>query len=497
MNSSNQTFLFHDYETTGTSKQLDRPTQFAAVRTDFAFNIVGEPVMIYCKPHADNLVNPYAALITGITPQECKAKGVSESEFAQKVNEEFSVPNTCGVGYNSITFDDEMTRNLFYRNFINPYDREFMNGGSRWDLFTVAKLFSLLRPEGIVWPTKEDGRPSLKLENLIKANNLQQEKAHDALSDVLATIELAKFFKEKDPELFEYCLGLRVKSNVASLVNLEKPRPFVFMAPFYKNRFSILYPVATDTTNKNSILCVAISDDISRLKVLSAEGIADLLYKKKEDLDEGEQKIPLQEIQINKVPSVASFKMLRMEDKGRLDITDDLIFEMRERYEYLANSTEIAQKIQEAFAISKSKMEKSSEPEMRLYDGFPSYSDKKIIESVKTVPIDELDVDNFSFDDKKYNELLFRYKARNSLHTMSDDHKHRWLDYCKNKLFNETDGTSITLDKFDEYVNEIEADSVHKNKDDVIPLLREWSQKVRNYFTKMASLPKVSKLKIS
>jgi exonuclease I len=46
-------------------------------------------------------------------------------------------------------------------------------------------------PEGIIWPTKEDGKPSFKLEDLA-ANGLLHEAAHDALSDVRATIALAR-----------------------------------------------------------------------------------------------------------------------------------------------------------------------------------------------------------------------------------------------------------------------------------------------------------------
>ncbi|MWR36515.1 exodeoxyribonuclease I, partial [Escherichia coli] len=44
------TFLFHDYETFGTHPALDRPAQFAAIRTDSEFNVIGEPEVFYCKP---------------------------------------------------------------------------------------------------------------------------------------------------------------------------------------------------------------------------------------------------------------------------------------------------------------------------------------------------------------------------------------------------------------------------------------------------------------
>jgi exodeoxyribonuclease-1 len=68
------TFLFHDYETFGTSPSLDRPAQFAAIRTDADFNIIGEPEVFYCKPADDYLPQPEAVLITGITPQHAKSE---------------------------------------------------------------------------------------------------------------------------------------------------------------------------------------------------------------------------------------------------------------------------------------------------------------------------------------------------------------------------------------------------------------------------------------
>lgn len=53
----------------GVSPAKDRPSQFAGVRTDMDFNIIGEPLVIYCQPPSDYLPSPEAALITGIKPQ--------------------------------------------------------------------------------------------------------------------------------------------------------------------------------------------------------------------------------------------------------------------------------------------------------------------------------------------------------------------------------------------------------------------------------------------
>ena len=111
--------FWHDYETSGADKQRDRPLQFAGIRTSVDLIPVGDPVMIYCKPSSEVLPQPGACTITGLTPQECFEKGVNEADFAKAVQSHLGAAGTCGVGYNSMRFDDEISRNLFFRNFYD------------------------------------------------------------------------------------------------------------------------------------------------------------------------------------------------------------------------------------------------------------------------------------------------------------------------------------------------------------------------------------------
>lgn len=196
------TFLFHDYETFGTHPALDRPAQFAAIRTDSEFNVIGEPEVFYCKPADDYLPQPGAVLITGITPQEARAKGENEAAFAARIHSLFTVPKTCILGYNNVRFDDEVTRNVFYRNFYDPYAWSWQHDNSRWDLLDVMRACYALRPEGINWPENDDGLPSFRLEHLTKANGIEHSNAHDAMADVYATISMAKLVKTRQPRLF-------------------------------------------------------------------------------------------------------------------------------------------------------------------------------------------------------------------------------------------------------------------------------------------------------
>ena len=123
-------FYWHDYETFGTDPARDRPVQFAGLRTDAELNVIGEPLVIYSRPSRDVLPHPEACMVTGISPQKALEEGVPEAEFIRQIHSEFSVPGTCSVGYNSIRFDDEVTRFALYRNFFDPYEHSWRNGNT-------------------------------------------------------------------------------------------------------------------------------------------------------------------------------------------------------------------------------------------------------------------------------------------------------------------------------------------------------------------------------
>ncbi|MDZ7902825.1 MAG: exodeoxyribonuclease I [Rheinheimera sp.] len=247
------TFYFHDYETWGADPKKDRPAQFAGIRTDDNFSPVQNVDMWYCQLAPDYLPNPEAALITGITPQLCQQKGLPEVEFMRRILAQFSAPETCVIGYNNIRFDDEITRYALYRNFFDPYAREWQHGNSRWDLIDVVRACYALRPEGIEWPTKDDGSPSFRLEDLTKANGIAHENAHDASADVYATIAMAKLLKDKQPRLFQYLYDLRKKNKVSELIDVAGLTPLVHVSskfPALQGCCSWIVPLAFHPTNK-------------------------------------------------------------------------------------------------------------------------------------------------------------------------------------------------------------------------------------------------------
>ena len=321
MNSAS--IYWHDYETWGANPQKDFPCQFAGIRTDWELNIIDEPLMIFSQIPNDCLPTPQACLVTGITPQRSINEGLTEREFMAKIHQEFVKSNTCVAGYNNIRFDDEITRYSLYRNFYDPYAREWQNGNSRWDIIDLAKACYALRPEGIEWPLNENGLPSFKLQDLTTANNIQHQDAHDAMSDVYATIAIAKLIKQAQPKLYDYVFNMRNKNKVLAMIDYQQFTPLVHISSKISSEYGCctwIVPIAPHPTNKNAIIVLNLALDPSPLFELSAEEIKAKLYTPSSMLAEGEQRLPIKLVHINKCPVLAPAKTLTVENSERLNI---------------------------------------------------------------------------------------------------------------------------------------------------------------------------------
>ena len=427
-------FFIYDYESFGISPANDRPAQFAGIRTDADFNIIGEPVMLYCKQTNDYLPTPDAVLVTGITPQECNEKGISEPEFATKILAEFSQPNTCVMGYNNIRYDDEMTRYTFYRNFIDPYEYSWKNGNSRWDLLDLVRACYALRPDGINWAFDDEGIPSFKLEKLTEANGIAHENAHDAMSDVYATIAMAKLIKEKQPKMFQYFFENRGKKEIEKLIDTAEMTPLVHVSGMlgnYRGNCTWVSPIAWHPSNQNAVIVCDLTGDIDNLLVKNATELREDLYTKKSDLEEkGVSAVPLKLVHINKCPILAPAKTLLPENAERLGINRQLCLENLAK---LRASFDIREKVTDIFTEAR-QFEPSDNVETELYNGFFSHADKNNMAILRGLPPDKLADSGLAFEDKRIPELLFHYRARHFYKTLNRAEQVKWQKYCQRKL---------------------------------------------------------------
>ncbi|OOQ43349.1 exodeoxyribonuclease I [Pseudomonas fluorescens] len=437
--------FWYDYETTGINPRSDRPLQMAGLRTDFDLNEIDEPVNLYCQPSDDILPHPAACAITGITPGQLQEHGLSEADFMTRVHAQLAAPGTCGAGYNTLRFDDEMTRYSLYRNFFDPYAREWQGGNSRWDLIDVVRAAYALRPDGLVWPTDDEGRVTLKLERLTAANGIDHGNAHEALSDVRATIALARLIREKQPKLYDWLFQLRSKQKVMDQIRLLQPLVHVsgrFSAA--RNYVGVVLPLAWHPRNKNALIVCDLHLDPQGLLDLDAESLRQRLYTRRDELAEGELPVPLKLIHINKCPVVAPLSVLRQEDQQRLGLDMALY---QQRVSQLNDSRKVwLDKILAIYA--REDFSQSQDPEQQLYDGFIGDRDRRLCEQVRAVDPMQLAQEQWPFDDERLPELLFRYRARNFPDTLNSEEQERWRIFCQKRLSDPEWGAPNTLESF-------------------------------------------------
>lgn len=447
MSFNKKTILWHDYETFGTDPKLDRPSQFAGIRTDEDLNIIEEPLNFYCKPANDFLPNPMACHVTGVTPQDAYNKGVPEYEFIDRIHKEMSRSNTCNVGYNSIAFDDEVTRFTLYRNFFDPYAREWQNGCSRWDVMNMFRVVALTKPETLNWPRKEDGSISFRLEELSVANGIVHDNAHDALADVYATIGLAKIIKDKQPKLYNYLFNLRSKQEVSKV--LKEQQMLVHIDSVYsgvKEFAAIVYPICIGNNhskmNNNDVILVDLGrEDFMDWIELPIDEIQSRLFSKKDELEEKGLKRPgFNKIAINKCPTIATYKVVPQDKLHALGINLETC---QTNLNYIKQNPQISEKLSTLFV---SEFPPVNDPDCSLYNGFIQKKDRSTLDYIRINQNFNIDL---KFDDNKFHEMLFRYKARNFPSQLSDIELNRWEDYRLDRIKN---GGSLTLNEFKEEV---------------------------------------------
>jgi exodeoxyribonuclease-1 len=481
-----QTIFWHDYETWGVDPRKDRAAQFAGIRTDLDLNVIGEPVMFYCKPTHDFLPHPDAVRVTGIAPQLAAKEGYNEAEFFGRINEIFSVPGTCGAGYNSIRFDDEVTRFGFYRNFIDPYAREWQSGNSRWDILDLVRMTYALRPEGIHWPNREvEGNsddqkkvPSFRLEHLTAANDIEQTGAHDALVDVKATIDIARLIKSKQPRLYDYFFNLRIKANVAPMLNthteLAQRKIVLHISGMFaatQGCISPIVPLIVHPSNKNEIICYDLRHDPSAMLAMDVDEIIENLYKPRAERDESHQHIALKGVHLNKSPALSPTNTLNEELAKRWEIDWQQIETNKQK---LANDNTLIERLKDMYGRKREMP--GMDADSALYAGFISNEDRKLCNQVLSTSPDTLSSWTPKFKSERLQTLYTRYRARNWPETLSPDEQQKWKQFCQARLIDGEFGCSLTTIQFQQRLEELALDELTERDHKSLGELVNWVQ---------------------
>ena len=429
---ADDTFYWHDYETFGINPAFDRPCQFAGIRTNVDLEPIGDPLVIYCKPSMDSLPSPEACLITGITPQIADQEGLLEPEFISRIVDQMAQSATCSAGYNSLRFDDEVTRYTLYRNFHDPYAREWQNGCSRWDIIDLARMTYALRPEGIEWPLNDDGVPSFRLELLTRANGISHQDAHDALSDVHATIAFAKLIKNAQPKLYDWLYQLRNKHKVAELIDVRDGKPFVHTTRMYPSTIgctSLVMPLRYESRNKSSVLVYDLRVSPEEFLELDETALNQRLFTKASELAADTNRLPVKSIKINKCPAIAPAGTLSEQAASRIQLDLDQCARHRQ---LILDHPEFINRI--AAAFDNRQFAAIDDVDAALYDGFIADGDRKVCQRVMGSTAAELASQSWVFKDPRLPELLFRYRARNWPETLNEDERAVWAEHCMTRF---------------------------------------------------------------
>lgn len=469
-----ETLYWYDYETFGEDPYRDLPVQFAGIRTDLDLNPISQPLVLYCKPPPDYLPSPVACLIHGITPQLAIARGIPECQFIRRINSEFSVPRTCVVGYNNIRFDDEVTRCGLYRNLLDPYAREWRYGNSRWDLIDVVRMARALRPEGIQWPRDEAGRLTLKLDHLTAINGIQHAHAHDALQDVMATISLAKLIKTRQPRLYDFLFQSRGKHAATRMLALGSMVPVVHASSRFsteKLNLTLVVALAKSPANPNGIVTFDLSQDPQQMLEMTPLEIHDSLYAPRDQPGKQNDRVALKTIHLNKCPAIAPLSVIRSEDARRLALDVSLCMK---HLDILKRAEGLGEKIGAVMSLGKREM-LERDPELSLYAGFPTQSDRRTLDELASASPTELSRLTPVFDDPKYDELFFRYRARNFPETLDSQDRIRWHDHCQNRLIAGANGARHGLQQYLDVIAELEAGEASADRLGILNHLRGYA----------------------
>lgn len=474
------TFLWHDYETFGADTRRARPAQFAAIRTDAQLREIGEPVMWYCQPANDFLPDPQSCLITGITPQLCLERGLPEHEFASRIEAELARPGTVGVGYNTIRFDDEITRFMLWRNLIEPYAREWQHQCGRWDLLDVVRMAYALRPEGMVWPTKEDGSPSFKLGDLAKANGLVHESAHDALSDVRATIALARLVRQQHPKLFDFAFGLHKKDKVATELKLPTTqamaRPFLHvsgMFPASRGCLAVMWPLASHPTNKNELLAWDLAYNPQELATMDVQTMRLRLFTRTADLPQGMTRLPIKSVHMNKSPMVVgNVNTLTPALAQRWGIDRAQAEQHAQIARDLPDMSGIWPQVFARAAADNAPVDVDQD----LYGGFVGNTDRQRLVQLRAMSPAALAGARNHFEDPRLSQLVWRYRARNFPQTLTPEEAEQWQAYRAACLFDGAGGAR-TIDQLFTEIDEL-SETVDERGQEILGALYDYAEHI-------------------
>lgn len=442
--SKHNSYFFHDYETYGLNTKKTRVAQFVGIRTDLDLNIIEtEQFEYFSIPSIDFLPSPEASLVTGLTPQSIlenqRENNLNDLELFKKIHQHFNTPGTCSVGYNSLRFDDEITRNGFYRNLLPIYTREFQSNCSRFDVLNMIREFAFLYPDLIKIPVDEEGNKIFKLDTLAPLNGFNDGQYHDAFTDVKATIFMSKLMKDQKPEFWEHRIELHQKQNMIDYILNSRDQIVLYTDSTNGGKNDFVEPILITTfcyPDKNSYIGIKLSDINGIKEILNTDEskLKERLYMTNVELEEEELlRLPMVKIAANKLPTLT--KLSDLDSLGVSSINKDLNMINKNLNFLLENQEQFRKKTMLAFKKEEyNNTEKN--PDLMIYNGFMDRADENMAKRFQ-ISLEKKDfkdyIKNNLFVSDKVNQLARKIIYRNFAEDLLKDEelKPYLLDFIK------------------------------------------------------------------
>jgi exodeoxyribonuclease-1 len=269
--------------------------------------------------------------------------------------------------------------------------------------------------------------------------------AHDALSDVNATIALARLIKSRQPKLYDWALGLRDQKIAMKLLDPVDAQPVLHTSsriPAARGCTTLELPLAIMPDRPKSVVVFDLMGDPDELINGSAEDIADRVFTPAADMPEGISRLPLKLVHSNHVPMLAPAATLKDTDPARIGLDPELC--LRHASQIRSHLPAIRAKVIEVFSRrfddDSEGSSQTTDPDLMLYTGgFLSNHDRFLLGKVLEVPANKLPGHSWSFNDARLHTMVFRYRARNFPETLSLRETEAWeKDKCQ-RLFQPDD----------------------------------------------------------
>ena len=229
--------------------------------------------------------------------------------------------------------------------------------------------------------------------------------------------------------------ALRKKNEVLKQLYPLGKTPVVHVSSMYPARqscLSVVLPICTHPSNNNGVICFDLSKDPQPLIDLNSLEIKKRLFSRQEDLGADIERIAIKTIHVNKCPALAPLSTLKGQEE-RLGVDMELCLSHQKR---LQKASGVVEKIQEAFLMSQ--FEESDDPDLMLYQGgFFSDTDRAIMGEIHESKPENLNAYGPQFQDLRLPEMLYRYRARNFIQTLSVEEQNQWDSFRAKKLVGE------------------------------------------------------------